>query len=316
MSLLDNVNAVTKLAENNEVQLMVFKTGMTEDAPYYAINVFKTREAIESKKHYLTQIPGAHPFLEGTITLRGTLVPIIDLPAWLGAPLTKEEKLLSKILICDFNGVTIGLRITFAHRIIKKSWAELHAPDGYSISDDSKVVNDTRLEDGSICLVLDYEKLLSEVIPEVMVDTSRTYEMDRVEMPELLKKGTVLIAEDSRTAQKALYKIFHNVHLKMKMFNNGRELLEYIDAMDDPSSIPAIITDLEMPEVSGFKVVMTIKANEATKHVPVIINSSMTGSSNKRDAEKLGADGFVDKTKSDRIIPLIVSLINKQEREG
>ena len=311
MSLLDNVNAVTQLAENNEVQLMVFKTGTDEDSPYYAINVFKTREAIESKKHFLTQIPASHPLLEGTINLRGSLVPIIDLPKWLHAPLTKEQKLLSKILICDFNGVMIGLRITMAHKIVKKGWGDLHAPDSYSISDDSKVVNDTRLEDGSICLVLDYEKLLTEVIPEVMVDTTNDYQVSPTSIPDKLKRGTVLIAEDSRTAQKALIRIFEKVNIPMKIFGNGRLILEYIDSIENPEeSIPAIITDLEMPEVSGFKVVMTLKANDKTKRIPVIINSSMTGSSNKRDAEKLGADGFVDKTKSDKIIPLIISLLN------
>lgn len=310
MSLLENVNSVTKLAENNEVQLMVFKTGMDKDAPFYAINVFKTREAIESKKHFLTQIPSSHPLLEGTINLRGSLVPIIDLPAWLNIPLTKEEKKLSKILICDFNGVMIGLRISMAHKIVKKSWGDLHAPDGYAISDESKVVNDTRLDDGSICLVLDYEKLLAEVIPEAMVDAENNYQITASNIPARLSQGTVLIAEDSRTAQKALTRIFSNAEVPMRIFPNGRLLLEYVDSLPNPeASIPAIVTDLEMPEVSGFKVVMTLKANNSTRNIPVIINSSMTGTSNKRDAQKLGADGFISKTKSDKIIPLIISLM-------
>lgn len=314
MALLDNINAVTNLAENNEVQLMVFKTASleNEDSPYYAINVFKTREAIESKKHHLTLIPGVHPLLEGTINLRGSLVPIIDLPRWLGNELTKAEKLKSKILICDFNGIMIGLRICFAHRIVKKSWEELHAPDGYSLSEDSKVVNDTRLDDGSICLVLDYEKLLAEVIPEAVVNTENTYDVKVDDIPEILKNGITLIAEDSKTAQRHLEKIFSKMNLTIKIFNNGKLLLDYIDNMPDPSIIPMIITDLEMPEVSGFKVVKVLKTNESTKNIPVIINSSMSGESNKRDAEKLGADGFIDKTKSANILPVMIDLINKR----
>ncbi|KIM10659.1 MAG: response regulator receiver protein [Sulfuricurvum sp. PC08-66] len=311
MSLMENVNSVTKLAENNEVQLMVFKTGMEKDAPFYAINVFKTREAIESKKHYLTQIPGAHPLLEGTISLRGSLVPIIDLPRWLGAGLTKEQKNASKFLICDFNGIMIGLRISYAHRIIKKNWQDLHSPDSYAVSDTSKVVNDTRLESGEICLVLDYEKLLSEVIPEAMVDTDNTYDIEDMDIPEKLRKGKVLIAEDSKTAQKHLRKIFEHANLSCIIFPNGKELLEYIDEMEDPSIIPAVITDLEMPEVSGFTVVKQLRSSDRTKRLPIIINSSMTGTSNKRDAERLGASAFIDKTKSDRIIPLIIEVMNE-----
>jgi two-component system chemotaxis response regulator CheV len=36
----------------------------------------------------------------------------------------------------------------------------------------------------------------------------------------------------------------------------------------------------------------------------------MTGDNNKREAESLGADGFVDKTKSKDILPLIVQIMH------
>jgi two-component system chemotaxis response regulator CheV len=64
-----------------------------------------------------------------------------------------------------------------------------------------------------------------------------------------------------------------------------------------------------MPEMSGFTVVKILKANAKTKDIPVIVNSSMTGLNNKREAQVLGADGFIDKTKSQNIIPLIVEIM-------
>ena len=133
MSVLDNVDASTNLAKNNEVQLLVFRVSNHSDAAYYAINVFKTREVVESKNHYLTQIPSAHKMLEGTITLRGIQIPILSLPGWLNMPLGKEELKRSNILICDFNGIIIGLRIMSAYRVIKKNWSEMHAPDSYRL---------------------------------------------------------------------------------------------------------------------------------------------------------------------------------------
>jgi len=157
MSLIDQVDAATQLAKNNEVQLLVFKASSDEEAAYYAINVFKTREVVEAKNHFLTQIPSAHPLLEGTIVLRGVQIPILNLPVWLGTSISKEELKQSRLLICDFNGVIIGLRIMEAHRVIKKNWSDMHAPDSYNMNEHSKVVNDTRLEDGSICMVLDFE---------------------------------------------------------------------------------------------------------------------------------------------------------------
>lgn len=309
MSVLDNVDAATNLAKNNELQLLVFRVSNKADSAYYAINVFKTREVVESKNHYLTQIPSAHKLLEGTIILRGLQIPILNLPAWLKIGLSAEELKDSNILICDFNGIIIGLRIMSAFRVIKKNWNQMHAPDSYRLKEDGVVMNDTRLEDGSLCLILDYEKLLADVIPQAMVDVmGDTANLENIEIPEKLKNGTVLIAEDSKTAQKHLKQIFANANLSMRMFENGKLLLDYIESLgEDADQIPAIITDIEMPEMSGFTVIKLIRANSNTKDIPIIVNSSMTGSNNKREAEVLGADGFIDKTKSHNIIPLIIS---------
>ncbi len=315
MSVLDNVDAATNLAKNNEVQLLVFRVSDKSDSAYYAINVFKTREVVESKNHYITQIPSSHWLLEGTIVLRGLQIPILNLPLWLGISTTNEENKKSNILVCDFNGVVIGLRIMSAFRVIKKNWNEMHAPDSYRVGSDNVVINDTRLEDGSLCLVLDYEKLLADVIPQAMVDVMESpINLQNISIPIKLKNGTVLIAEDSKTAQKHLKQIFENANLSMKLFDNGKLLVEYIDSLEENiSKIPAIITDIEMPEMSGFTVVKLLKNNPITKNIPIIVNSSMTGQNNKREAEVLGADGFIDKTKSQNIIPLIVEIMNREK---
>jgi len=157
MSVLDNVDAATNLAKNNELQLLVFRISEEDDSAYYAINVFKTREVVEAKNHFLTQIPSAHPLLEGTILLRGVQIPILNLPKWLNVTLDKEEISNSNILICDFNGIIIGLRIMSAFRVIKKNWNEMHAPDSYR-QKDGVVMNDTRLEDGSTRITCKYTR--------------------------------------------------------------------------------------------------------------------------------------------------------------
>jgi len=311
MSVLDNVDAATNLAKNNELQLLVFRVNDKKGSAFYAINVFKTREVVESKNHFLTQIPSSHNLLEGTIILRGLQIPILDLPAWLGLSLTKEEIVKSNILICDFNGVIIGLRIMSAFRVIKKNWNEMHAPDSYRLKEDGVVMNDTRLEDGSLCLILDYEKLLSDVIPQAMVNiTADTANLSEIVIPESLKNGTILVAEDSKTAQRHLIQIFRNANISMTLFDNGKKLVDHVLSLGEKANqIPAIITDIEMPEMSGFTVIKTLKANPFSKDIPIIVNSSMTGNNNKREAEVLGADGFIDKTKSHNIIPLIVSVM-------
>lgn len=315
MSLLEHVDASTNLAKNNEVQLLIFKIDAAVTSAYYAINVFKTREVVEARHHHLTIIPSSHTLLEGTIVLRGLQIPILNLPKWLGTELTPQNKKLSNLLICDFNGIIIGIRIMFAHRVVKKNWNEMHAPDSYRLGEEGVVINDTRLDDGSLCLVLDYEKLLSDVVPQAMVNVQEAAQsIQNLVLPDKLKNGTVLIAEDSKTAQKHLKQIFINSGISYLMFNNGKELIDYISAHPNPSSIPAIITDIEMPEMSGFTVVKKLKANLETKNIPIIVNSSMTGDNNKREAAALGADGFISKTKSHDVIPLIVTKMEEAAR--
>lgn len=155
----------------------------------------------------------------------------------------------------------------------------MHAPDSYRLKEDGIVMNDTRLEDGSLCLILDYEKLLADVIPQAMVDVFKdTANLLNITIPERLK--------------------------------NGKKLVDYILSLGEKAqNLPAIITDIEMPEMSGFTVIKTLKANPMTKDIPIIVNSSMTGENNKREAQLLGAEGFIDKTKSHDIIPLIISVM-------
>lgn len=313
MSLMDHVDASTQLAKNNEVQLLVFKASSQEDSPYYAINVFKTREVVEAKNHFLTQIPAAHPLLEGTIVLRGVQIPILNLPLWLDHGLSAEDIKVSRLLICDFNGIIIGLRIMDAHRVMKKNWSDMHAPDSYNMQNQSKIVNDTRLEDGSICMVLDFEQLLADVIPSAMVNTDESPEnIKNLVIPQKLRDGELLIAEDSKVAQKHLHQILEKANIKHRVFNNGKRLIEYVNSLPDKSVIPAIITDIEMPEMSGFTVIKLLKEASETRKIPIIVNSSMTGENNKREAEDLGADDFIDKTKSHDILPMVISVMQKQ----
>ncbi|MDF1879762.1 chemotaxis protein CheV [Sulfurimonas sp. MAG313] len=313
MSLMDHVDASTQLAKNNEVQLLVFKASEGEHTPFYAINVFKTREVVEAKNHFLTEIPSSHRLLEGTIVLRGLQIPILNLPLWLNNPIAYKENDTSRLLICDFNGVIIGLRITEAHRVIKKNWSDMHAPDSYNMSDEAKVVNDTRLEDGSICMVLDFEQLLADVIPSAMVNVNESPEnIKDIDFPEKLQNGILLIAEDSKVAQRHLKQILTKAEVAHKVFNNGKLLIDYINDLPDKSIIPAIITDIEMPEMSGFTVLRLLRENPQTADIPIIVNSSMTGENNKREAENLGADGFVNKTKSHDILPLVIKLMNER----
>jgi two-component system chemotaxis response regulator CheY len=54
-----------------------------------------------------------------------------------------------------------------------------------------------------------------------------------------------------------------------------------------------IITDLNMPNVDGFELIRTIRANEDFKEIPIIILSSLGSSSEIEQGISCGANSYL-----------------------
>ena len=106
----------------------------------------------------------------------------------------------------------------------------------------------------------------------------------------------VLLAEDSKPAAKNLQHVIEKLELQYFTFPNGKGLLDYLNNAGVVKMVGAIITDIEMPVISGFEVLKRVKENPETAHIPVIINSSMSSDSNRQMAEALKADAFITKS--------------------
>ena len=65
-----------------------------------------------------------------------------------------------------------------------------------------------------------------------------------------------------------------------------------------------MITDLEMPNVSGHTVIRAIKEKMGL-NIPVVVHSSMTVGDSVRQASELGADGFIGKIDTKEIVHTI-----------
>ncbi len=116
----------------------------------------------------------------------------------------------------------------------------------------------------------------------------------------------VLVAEDSTTAQKMLDKTLSKIAVEYKIFVNGGLLLDYMESLgENIKNIGLVITDLEMPEVSGFEVIKKLRNSDKYGHIAIAVNSSMSGSSNRDMAADLGADAFISKTNPREISTLI-----------
>jgi two-component system chemotaxis response regulator CheV len=310
MSLsLEQIEKTAKLAENNQLSLMVFqvrheKPEQIKRPAFYGINVFKIREVLEARAYNLSKLPEAHALVEGMIQLRGKFIPVVDLPTWLGFPMTAEDKAKSVIIVADFSHNYVGLRVAHIHGVEEKGWEEILPAENYGmVSEESFVINHTFLNDiKELCFILDVERLLMEALPEV---ASRMFqEVESIkegQFSDFLTKKTVLVADDSRAIQVYLDGVFKKAGIPHLMFDNGRKLLDHMVTMD-PAEISLIFTDLEMPEASGHTVIKEIRANPVYAKLPIVVHSSMTSENNSREVYRMGADYFAGKIDTDQVI--------------
>ena len=59
--------------------------------------------------------------------------------------------------------------------------------------------------------------------------------------------------------------------------------------------VALVLTDLEMPEMDGFTLTRKIKQDPRFKSIPVVIHSSLSGTTNEDHVKSVGADAYVAK---------------------
>src|SRR5512142_3065375 len=104
--LLKNIDARTKLAGTNKLEILMFTLGhekRTGREETYGINVFKVREVMRIPQ--ITRAPEMPESVEGMVSLRGALVPVIDLAKYAGVDSDDKPEIM---IVTEYNGHTQG----------------------------------------------------------------------------------------------------------------------------------------------------------------------------------------------------------------
>ena len=119
---------------------------------------------------------------------------------------------------------------------------------------------------------------------------------------EGLKEVEILLAEDDAADAEMTLRALrrNNLANKVHWVKDGEEALDYIAcrgayAGRDPAPPRLVMLDLKMPKVDGIEVLRSLKADPATRAVPVVI---MTSSSEERDvvaSYELGVNSYIVK---------------------
>lgn len=113
-------------------------------------------------------------------------------------------------------------------------------------------------------------------------------------LPALLdaadKRPCLLVVDDQPINIQALYRIFAPDH-RVLMATSGAKALAL--CKEDPPDL--VLLDVEMPELDGYEVCARLKADEATRNIPVIFVTSHTDADEETRGLELGATDFIAK---------------------
>mgnify|MGYP000921231982 CR=1 FL=1 len=295
--LLKSIDARTKLAGTNKLEILLFFLGVdqrTGRRETFGINVFKVREVMRTPP--ITAAPDMPAAVEGMVSLRGVLVPVVDLAKYTGIiPSTPRDIMI----VTEYAGHTQGFLVEGVDTILRLDWSKMRVPpDMLTAQTGGLVTAVTELEDGRLVMMMDVEKVLSET---TSYDDELMYRgVVQVDRPDC----TVFYCDDSSVARRQIERTLAAMGVKSVSAMNGRQMWEelekmaaYAHSLGRPASdfVSLVLTDIEMPEMDGYILTKKIKTDPRFAGIQVVMHSSLSGMSNQKLGQSVGVDEYVPK---------------------
>ena len=101
----------------------------------------------------------------------------------------------------------------------------------------------------------------------------------------------VLVVEDEYDSVQLVSKVLNYHQIEVDVAHNGHECMERLDKYEPT----LIVTDLAMPGMDGWETLAAIRANPATRHIPVVAMTAYDSVDVAAEAERAGFDAYFPK---------------------
>lgn len=301
--LLSRIDGRTKLAGTNKLEILLFTLGFdqaTQRQETYGINVFKVREVM--RRPDITVAPDMPPSVVGMVSLRGALVPVVDLAKYIGVQSETEREVM---IVTEYNGHTQGFLVESVDTILRLDWGQMRVPPEMLVARTGGLVTAvTELADARLIMMMDVEKVLAD-----------TAEIDDEHLfvgiqPLDVTEATVYFCDDSQVARNQIKRTLDAMCVRYVESQNGRQAWEAIDlagrraeacGVAPASAVTLILTDIEMPEMDGYMLTKQVKSDPRFARVPVVMHSSLSGTQNQKHGLSVGVDEYVSKFEPQRL---------------
>jgi len=309
--LLRRIDARTKLAGANKLEILLFTLGTdlaTGRKETFGINVFKVREVMRIPE--ITRAPEMPPSVEGMVSLRGNLVPVVDLAKYIGI---QTDTAPSIMIVTEYNGNTQGFLVGEVDTILRLDWSEMRVPPAMLTARmGGLVVAVTELKDKRLVMMLDVEKILAETTNQD--DNHLFAALTPIDKPD----RTVLYADDSTVARNQIERTLNALGIHGIACINGarawdelQKVASQADLAGRPVSdyVQLVLTDVEMPEMDGYVLTKSIKSDPRFKGIPVLMHSSLSSEANRALGISVGVDEYVPKFEPHRLAEALGRMI-------
>ncbi|WP_018606017.1 chemotaxis protein CheW [Uliginosibacterium gangwonense] len=289
-NLLETVDARTKLAGSNRMEILLFSLGTSE---IFGINVFKVREVCRTP--FITKAPNMPSGVEGLISLRGNVIPVLSLAKVLG--LAKPgQGLGGSMMVTEYSKRTLGFLVEGVDRIIRVEWDKVRQPENMAGSTQNNITAITELADGKLVSILDVETILAQTFGEAPVG--------QISALGNSIEANVFFVDDSAIARKKIVEVLDKLGARHKHALNGLEAWTRLDGMAAHAQqqkrrladeISLILVDAEMPEMDGYVLTRNIKNDARFDGIPVVMHSSLSSEANRSMGKAVGVDAYVAK---------------------
>ena len=286
---------------SNELEVLEFMLA----GHSYGINVAKISEIITWQE--VTPVPNSHPSIEGIFMPRDQMITAVDLRNCLQRGISDKD---GRFIITNFNKLDIAFHVEEVVGIHRVSWSEIIKPDATMSSTEAGISTGIVKIDDKLIIILDFEKIISDINPEAGLRVSEIEEMGKRNRSSI----PLMICEDSPLLNKLIVNClkaagYHNlIHTE-----NGQEAYDIIQdcLMKDTLNehVKCIITDIEMPVMDGHRLTKLVKSDPKTRDIPVIIFSSLINDEMYRKGEALGANAQLTKPEIANLVRTVDDLV-------
>jgi two-component system chemotaxis response regulator CheV len=292
------------------MEILLFSLGTHE---LFGINVFKVREV--SKTPMITKAPNMPEGVEGLISLRGNVIPVLQLARVMGLSDAPNER-GGSMMVTEYSKRTLGFLVHGVDRIIRVEWDKVRAPEQVTSGSHAYITAITELPDGKLVSIVDVEQILANTFGEGVIGV-----IDKMHDADDL---SVFFVDDSGVARKKIAEVLDKLGVKHKHAQNGLEAWSRLSGMASHSTqtgrsvrdeVSLILVDAEMPEMDGYVLTKNIKSDKRFDGIPVVMHSSLSSEANRAMGKSVGVDAYVAKFDAEMLAETVRPLLMKAQRD-